>query len=385
VGPQKLDARRILTTHTGSLPRPADLVQRLYERERQRAPEADPAFEQQVAAAVRDVVARQREAGIDIVSDGEMGKVAYSTYVTQRLTGFEGEPIPRPANIDRRAFPGFEERPGPTAASMRVPSCNGPISWRGDAQVQRDIANIKAAIGSSAAAPRDDVFLTAASPGVVWYFLSNAYYPSHEAYIGAIAEAMRHEYRAIHEAGLLLQLDCPDLAGGWNRADLENASLDDFRKLIRLHIEALNHAVADIPPERMRMHVCWGNYNGPHLRDIPLREILEVLLTARPRYLSFEGANPRHEHEWAVFEEIKLPDDKVILPGVLDSTTNFVEHPELIAQRIRRYARIVGPQRVIASSDCGFSTFAGSQSVHPLVTWKKLEALSEGARLAGTG
>ena len=372
---------RILTTHTGSLPRPGELVEMLYAREARGDSVDEREFEARVRQAVQEVVDRQTQAGVDIVSDGEMSKVAYSTYVAERLTGFQGEPIPRPANLDRRAFPGLEERPGPTAATMRTPSCNGPIAWRGDAQVQRDIANVLAAAQAVGKSP-DEVFLTAASPGVVWYFLTDAYYGSHEAYIAAIADAMRHEYRAIHRAGLLLQLDCPDLAGGWNRADFEHAEVAEFRKLVQLHIEALNHALADIPPERVRLHVCWGNYNGPHLRDIPLREIIDLLLQARPAYLSFEGANPRHEHEWAVFEEVKLPDGKVILPGVLDSTTNFVEHPELVAQRIGRYASVVGPEQVIASSDCGFATFAGSQSVHPLVAWRKLESLAEGARLA---
>ena len=373
-------SERVLTTHTGSLPRPPDLVPLLYAREAGQLTD-ESTFQARVRQAVQEVVQRQAEAGVDIVSDGEMGKVAYSTYVTERLSGFEGEPIPRPANLDRRAFPGLEERPGPTAATMRTPTCNGPIAWRGDAQVQRDIDNLLTAAREAGKAA-DQVFLTSASPGVVWYFLTNTYYPSHEAYVAAIADAMRYEYRAIHAAGILLQLDCPDLAGGWNRADFEHAEYAEFRKLVELHVEALNHALEGIPAERVRMHVCWGNYNGPHVRDIPLREIIDLLLRARPAFLSFEGANPRHEHEWTVFEDVKLPDGKVILPGVLDSTTNFVEHPELVAQRIIRYAQLVGRENVIASSDCGFSTFAGSQSVHPLVTWKKLESLAEGARLA---
>jgi 5-methyltetrahydropteroyltriglutamate--homocysteine methyltransferase len=372
---------RILTTHTGSLPRPRDLVEMLYAREARRGSVDDQEFEARVRQAVQEVVERQAQAGVDIVSDGEMSKVAYSTYVAERLTGFEGEHVPRPANLDRQGFPGMEERPGPTAATIRTPSCNGPISWRGDAEVQRDISNVLAAAQALGKAA-DEVFLTAASPGVVWYFLTDRYYGKHEAYIAAVADAMRHEYLAIHQAGLLLQLDCPDLAGGWNRADFEHANVAEFRKLVQLHIEALNHALADIPADRIRLHVCWGNYNGPHMRDIPLREIIDLLLQAKPRYLSFEGANPRHEHEWTVFEAVKLPDGKVILPGVLDSTTNFVEHPELIAQRLVRYAQVVGAGNVIAGSDCGFATFAGSQSVHPLVTWRKLESLAEGARLA---
>ena len=369
----------VLTTHTGSLPRPQELVGLLYVRDAG-VPVDESAFQYQVREAVQQVVERQVAAGVDLVNDGETSKVAYSTYVTERLTGFEGEPRPRPGNLDRRAFPGLEERPGPTASTVRAPACNGPIAWRGDDLVHRDIDNLRAALAAVGREP-STAFMTAASPGVVWYFLPNAYYPTHEEYVFAIADAMRHEYRAIVDAGFLLQVDCPDLAGGWNRPEFEQATFDEFRTFAELHVEALNLALAGLPPERLRMHVCWGNYNGPHLRDIPLREILPVLLRGRPRYLSFEGANPRHEHEWTVFNELPLPDDKLILPGVLDSTTNFVEHPELIAQRIKRYARVVGHERVIASSDCGFATFAGSQAVHPLVAWKKLEALVEGARL----
>jgi 5-methyltetrahydropteroyltriglutamate--homocysteine methyltransferase len=349
-------------------------VRLLYEREAGR-PVDEALFDERVRQAVRDVVQRQLDAGVDIVNDGEMSKVGYSTYVTERLTGFEGAPRPRPANLDRRAFPGFEERPGPSASTIRTPVCNGPITWRGDAQVGQDIANLRAALAAADKRPAE-VFMSAASPGVVWYFLANDYYPTHEAYLTAIADAMRHEYQAIHQAGFLLQVDCPDLAGGWNRAEFEHASYADFRRLVQLHVEVLNHALAGIPAERLRMHVCWGNYNGPHMRDIPLHEIVDILLAARPMYLSFEGANPRHEHEWAIFKEVKLPEGKVLMPGMLDSTTNFVEHPELVAQRIRRYVRVVGQANVIASSDCGFSTFAGSQAVHPLVTWKKLEALA---------
>jgi 5-methyltetrahydropteroyltriglutamate--homocysteine methyltransferase len=228
----------------------------------------------------------------------------------------------------------------------------------------------------------EEAFMTASSPGLVWYYQPNAYYPSHEDYTWALADAMKHEYDAIHQAGFLVQLDCPDLAGGWNRPEFSSRTVDEFREFARVHVAALNHATRDIPPDRLRMHVCWGNYEGPHVRDISLRSILDILLDARPAGLSVEGANPRHEHEWQVFSETKLPDGKVIIPGMIDSTTNFVEHPELVAQRIVRYAEVVGRENVIAGSDCGFATLARSDVVHPTVTWAKLQSLAEGARLA---
>jgi 5-methyltetrahydropteroyltriglutamate--homocysteine methyltransferase len=308
-----------------------------------------------------------------------MSKVGYSTYVTERLTGFEGESRVGPPLVESRTFPEFFQS-FMGGRGVQRPVCNGPIAWRGTALVQQDVANLKAALQDVDVA---DAFMTAASPGVVWYFLANDYYPTDEAYVFAVADAMRHEYRAIVEAGFVLQLDCPDLAMGWNHAAFADKTVDDFRKFAEMHVAALNHALGDISSDRVRLHLCWGNYEGPHTRDIPLGQIFDVVLQAHADAFSFEGANPRHEHEWKLFQKVKLPDGKILIPGVLDSTTNFVEHPELVAERIVRYARLVGRENVIAGSDCGFSTFARSAlTVHPTVTWAKLQAMAEGARIA---
>lgn len=380
----KRSTDRILTTHTGSLPRPDDLLALMYPADASAA--IDPAqLESRIADAVHEVVDLQARAGVDVVNDGEMGKVSYSTYVADRLTGFEGESRFLRPRVEASMFPAFyrdqarSQGVGSVLRSLRTPVCTGPIRWKGDAQVQRDIANLKAATTGRSVA---DVFMSAASPGVVWYFLQNDYYPTDEAYVFAIADAMRHEYRAIHAAGFLLQVDCPDLAMGWNRADFADATIDDFRKVAEMHVEALNYALADLPADRLRLHLCWGNTESPHVRDIPLDRIIDLAFKARPMAISFEGANPRHEHEWKVFKQVKLPEGKIIIPGVLDSTTNFVEHPELVAERITRYASVVGRENVIAGSDCGFGTMATMRTVHPEVTWAKLAAMAEGARLA---
>ena len=367
---------RILTTHTGSLPRPADLTTMLEALDTGAAP--DPAaFDARVRRAVADVVRQQLEAGLDVVNDGEQGKVGYSTYVRHRLTGFGGQSaVPRRA--DWADFPEAAARTERRSTVAR-PACNGPIDWKDRTAVQKDVANLRAALEGHAPA---EAFMTAASPGVIAHFLPNTHYPSREAYLARLVEVMKEEYDAIHRAGFLLQVDCPDLAMGRHLAfpDLSNA---EFVKIAEGNVEALNHALRDIPPDRMRLHLCWGNYEGPHHRDIPLREIIHVALRARPQAISFEGANPRHEHEWAVFREVELPEDRVIIPGVLDSTTNFIEHPELVAQRIVRYAEVVGRERVMAGTDCGFATFARSNlQVWPEIAWAKLEAMAEGARLA---
>jgi 5-methyltetrahydropteroyltriglutamate--homocysteine methyltransferase len=368
---------RILTTHTGSLPRPADLVPLLLAQAGGEAVDAAQ-MASRVREAVAEVVRKQVEVGLDVVNDGEVGKVGYSTYVASRLTGFEGVSRGLPSTArDRREFPDFFARLS-GAPRPPTPACTGPIRYRDLDAVQADLANLAAA---TAATPPTETFVTAASPGVIAYFLRNEYYPSHEAYIAALADAMKSEYDAIHRAGFLLQLDCPDLAFSWN-SQFVDLGMAEFKRHITLHIAALNHALADIPPDRLRLHLCWGNYEGPHNHDIPLREIIELVYTARPAAISFEGANPRHEHEWNVFAEMPLPDDKVILPGILDSTTNFIEHPELVAQRIVRYASVVGRERVIAGTDCGFATFATSNTVDPAIAWAKLQALAEGARLA---
>ena len=367
---------RILTTHTGSLPRPHDLTAMLEALDT--GATTDPAaFEARVRRAVADVVRQQVEAGVDIVNDGEQGKVGYSTYVRNRLTGFGGQSAV-PKRADWADFPEAAARAERRSAGAR-PSCNGPIDWKDRAAVQKDVANLRAALDGVRPA---EAFITAASPGVIAHFLKNEHYPSRDAYLARLVDVMKEEYDAIHRAGFVLQVDCPDLAMGRHLTfpDVSNA---EFVKIAEANVEALNHALRDIPADRLRLHLCWGNYEGPHHRDIPLREILAVAFKARPQALSFEGANPRHEHEWIVFREVRLPDDRVIIPGVLDSTTNFIEHPELVAQRLVRYAEVVGRERVIAGTDCGFATFARSNPVvEPEIAWAKLRVMVEGARLA---
>jgi 5-methyltetrahydropteroyltriglutamate--homocysteine methyltransferase len=372
----KRSTDRILTTHTGSLPRPADLTAMLEALDTGAALDA-AAFEARVRRAVADIVRMQVEAGVDVVNDGEQGKVGYSTYVRHRLTGFDGK-----AGVATRAdwadFPEAAAR-GERRSTIARPSCNGPIDWKDRTAVQKDVENFRAALKE---AEPTEAFMTAASPGVIAHFLKNEHYPSREAYLARLVDIMKEEYDAIHRAGFVLQVDCPDLAMGRHLA-FPQVSNAEFVKIAAANVEALNHALRDIPPDRMRLHLCWGNYEGPHHRDIPLREILGVVLKARPQALSFEGANPRHEHEWVVFREIKLPDDKLIIPGVLDSTTNFIEHPELVAQRLVRYAEVVGRERVLAGTDCGFATFARSvNQVEPEIAWAKFKAMAEGAKLA---
>jgi 5-methyltetrahydropteroyltriglutamate--homocysteine methyltransferase len=370
---------RILTTHTGSLPRPDDLVG-MVEGHDQQELRNNPTFEQRVKDAVREVVRQQKDTHVDVVNDGEVSKVGYATYITERVTGFEGESRPTRPQVEAGDFPEFYQQRVLGATTLKRPVCSGPITWRGDALVQRDIDNFRAALQGVAV---EDQFMTAASPGVVWNFLENDYYKDDEAYVFAVADAMKHEYRAIVDAGFVLQLDAPDLAMGWNRYVFADKSIDDFRSVAEMHVAAMNHALEAIPADRVRLHLCWGNFEGPHIRDIPLGRILDIALKTRAQALSFEGANPRHEHEWKLFKDHKLPDGTILIPGVLDSTTNFVEHPELISERIIRYAALVGRENVMAGTDCGFSTFARSQlTVHPSVTWAKFQAMAEGARLA---
>jgi 5-methyltetrahydropteroyltriglutamate--homocysteine methyltransferase len=372
----KRSTDRILTTHTGSLPRPRDLTTMLEALDAGQLADA-AAFEARVRGAVAEVVRRQIDAGVDIVNDGEQGKVGYSTYVRHRLTGFGGQSAAA-VRADWADFPEAAAR-GERRSTVARPACNGPIEWKDRTAVARDVQTLRAALDGVQPA---EAFMTAASPGVIAHFLKNEHYPTREAYLARLVDVMKEEYDAIHRAGFLLQVDCPDLAMGRHLAfpDVSNA---EFVKIAEANVEALNHALRDIPPDRLRLHLCWGNYEGPHHRDIPLREILPVVLRARPQALSFEGANPRHEHEWIVFREVRLPDDRIIVPGVLDSTTNFIEHPELVAQRLVRYAETVGRERVIAGTDCGFATFARSvNQVEPEIAWAKLRAMAEGARLA---
>ena len=371
----KRSTERILTTHTGSLPRPRDLTAMLEAIDAGSAP-APAAFEARVSRAVAEVVRRQVDAGVDVVNDGEQGKVGYSTYVRHRLTGFDGQRAV-PMRADWADFPEAAERLGRSSAVAR-PSCNGPIDWKDRTAVARDVANLRAALEVAQPA---EAFLTAASPGVIAHFLRNEHYPSRDAYLARLVDVMKEEYDAVHRAGFVLQVDCPDLAMARHLAfsDLSNAA---FLKIAEANVEALNHALRDIPADRLRLHLCWGNYEGPHHYDVPLADILDLVFAARPQGVSFEAANPRHAHEWRVFERVKVPRDKLIIPGVLDSTTNFIEHPELVAERIGRYARLVGRENVIAGTDCGFGTWVGQAAVDPDIVWAKLGSLAEGARLA---
>lgn len=377
---------RILTTHVGSLPRPAAVVELLALRERGPLPDED-AFYAAMRAAVLEVVQRQREAGVDIVSDGEQSKISYASYIKDRLEGFSGNSASiRGADLDE--FPDFAKRLGQRrAGALRLnrPCCTGPISLRNDRPLREDIASFAAALSEVARTGNGALggFMNAASPGVIAVFQENRHYASHGQYLAALAEAMRTEYRAIVDAGFVLQIDCPDLAMG-RHITYKNESDAQFLEHVHEQVEVLNHAISDLPPDRIRIHLCWGNYEGPHHRDIELRQIFDAVMSVRAQGLLFEAANPRHAHEWTVFNEWRdrIPQDKILIPGVVQSTSNYIEHPELIAQRIVRFADIVGRERVIAGSDCGFSTFAGDGAVEPAIVWAKLRAISEGAAIA---
>ena len=366
---------RIRTTHVGSLPRPPELLTLLLKRENAEPVDAGE-FEAVTAAAVDAIVARQRDAGIDIVNDGEMSKFAYSTYVKFRFSGIGGSAGERRPPADVRAYPAFAKRM--VTGWGVLPVCDGPLAVKDTAPLEADLRHLRAAATTAGV---HDVFMTAASPGLIATFIPNRYYPSHEAYLAALVDVLRGEYEAIVAAGFTLQLDCPDLASARNNtyADLSDA---EFAATQVLAVEAINAATAGIDPQRMRMHLCWGNYEGPHHLDIPLTAVLPVACKARPAAISFEGANPRHEHEWDYFKDGKFAADKTVIPGVIDSTTNFVEHPELVAQRIRRYVRYVGADRVIAGVDCGFGTSALQANVDPDIAFEKLRSLAAGAAIA---
>jgi 5-methyltetrahydropteroyltriglutamate--homocysteine methyltransferase len=375
----KLSTDRILTTHVGSLPRPQEVVDLLFAQDRG-DPYDDADFDAALRRAVGVVVSRQVEARIDVVSDGEMSKISYATYIRHRLTGFEPGDVPRATPADLDDFPEYRDRIAQMGATPKYlrPICKGPIAVKDVQPLQQDIVRF------AEARSRVDVveaFMTAVSPGTIAMFQPNEYYPSHQAYLEALAEAMRPEYEAIVQSGLLLQVDCPDLAFG-RHVKFRDADEDEFLRNAALQVEALNHALASVPADRVRLHVCWGNYEGPHHRDIPLARVLPVLIQVKPMALLIEGANPRHEHEWEIWSTNKLPDDKILIPGVIDSSCNFVEHPELVAQRITRYADLVGRERVLAGTDCGFGTFAGFGAVHPAICWAKMRTLAEGAALA---
>jgi len=369
---------RFLTTHTGSLPRPDDLIRMMYAKE-EGVPVDREALGARVRSAVADIVKKQADAGIDLVNDGELSKPSYATYVKDRLAGFGGT-----GNTfvyqDLADFPKLQQKVfgDPGRSRRKTPACNAPIAVRDRQAAAADVDNLKTAMGAVKAAGG---FMSAASPGVVAVFFRNDHYPSEEAYLYAIADAMRHEYEAIAKAGFVLQIDCPDLAMG-KHIKYYNVDLKTFRKAAQLNIEAMNHAVANIPVEQLRMHVCWGNYEGPHHYDVPLADVIDLVFKAKPSAISFEAANPRHAHEWTLFETVNLPDGKVLIPGVIESKANFIEHPELIAQRIGRYARLVGRENVMAGSDCGYGTWVGQAAVDPDVVWAKMAALAEGARIA---
>ena len=374
----KASEHRILTTHVGSLPRPDDVSAMLMAKEKGELKD-QAAFDAVMAGAVRAAVAKQAAAGVDIASDGEMSKIGYATYIRDRLSGFEGE-SPRRTPADLALYPSYLKKihaAGETPSVKRM-RCTGPISIRDRKALENDIANMTAALAATSGI---EGFMSAASPGVIALFQPNDYYPSHAAYLEALAAVMREEYQAIVAAGLVLQVDCPDLGMGRHTMFTEQTD-EEFLRAAEQNIEALNHALAGIPADRVRMHLCWGNYEGPHVCDIDLHKILPTALKAKPQGLSFEASNPRHGHEWAVFKAAKIPSDKILFPGVIDSVSNFVEHPQLVAERIERFAGIVGRARVVASTDCGFGTFAGFGKIDPDITFAKLQTLAEGAAVA---
>ena len=374
----RLSTDRILTTHVGSLPRPQPLVDALLQKDRGEVSD-EAAYEQVIAGAVDAVVERQVEVGIDIPSDGEASKVSYSTYMMDRLNGFGGD-NQRKVALDLQPYPEFRAKMGRMTGSQEFKrsSCIGPISVKSWAPLHADIANMKAAMARHGV---QEGFMNAASPGLITAFQPNQYYKTHEEYVWALAEVMHEEYEAIVAAGLVVQLDCPDLAMA-HHTGFQDLSETDFVRRAEVHVEAMNHALRNVPAEMARYHICWGNYEGPHDHDIPVETIMSIILKAKPRGILFEAANARHEHEWVVWRDARLPEDKVLIPGTLDSCSNYVEHPELVAQRIERYASIVGRERVIAGTDCGFGTFAGYGKMDAEISYKKLRAMVEGAEIA---
>ncbi|MDB4768917.1 cobalamin-independent methionine synthase II family protein [Saprospiraceae bacterium] len=369
---------RILTTHVGSLPRSKAVTDLVFAKEREE--NVDPElFNSTIKQAVNDVVARQKESRVDIVSDAEMSKISYATYIKDRITGFEGD-SPRNAPKDLEEFPGFLKRAakGGGTPTYSRPCCVAKVEVKSTIPLEEDVANFKAAIEEHKPV---DSFMNAASPGVIALFLPNKHYNSQDEYLEALAEAMRPEYEAIVAAGFVLQLDSPDIGLGRHMI-FKNETEENYIRLAEQHIEMLNYALRNIPSDRVRMHVCFGNYEGPHHHDAPMSLVLPIALKAKAQGLLFESSNPRHAHEWTTFRDANIPDDKILIPGVLDSTTNFIEHPELVAQRIERFANIVGKERVIAGTDCGFSTFAGFGSVDEDIVYAKLASMAEGAEIA---
>ncbi len=374
----KTSTDRILTTHVGSLPRSKAVTDIVFAQEAGEPINASAAA-QTISQAVTEVVGKQAKVGVDVVSDGEMSKISYATYIKDRITGFEGD-SPREPPRDLEEFPGFLQRQTGSGGtpSYKRPCCVGEIRVKDMGPVNEDIDNLKQALDGAAV---QEGFMNAASPGVIALFQPNKHYPDHASYLEALADAMQAEYEAITNAGIILQIDSPDLGLGRHMMFKDNTD-EEYEDLASLHVEMLNHATRNIPPEMMRLHVCWGNYEGPHHCDAPMSMVLPIAMKARPQALLFEASNPRHAHEWTTFQDANIPDDKILVPGVLDSTTNFVEHPELVAERICRFADIVGCERVMAGTDCGFSTFAGFGAVDQDIVYAKLNAMVEGARLA---
>jgi 5-methyltetrahydropteroyltriglutamate--homocysteine methyltransferase len=374
----KTSTDHILTTHVGSLPRPQEVVDLLFAQDRGEA--FDQAkFDEVMQRAVSEIVNKQAEIGVDIVSDGEMSKISYATYIRHRLTGFEGD-SPRPTPKDLDDFPEYRDRLVKTghSATYKRPVCKGAIKVKDLKPVEQDIARMKTAMAKAKVV---EGFMNAVSPGTIAVFQPNEYYPSHEKYLEALATAMRDEYEMIVKSGLLLQLDCPDLAMG-RHTRFKDLSESEFLRNAQMQVDALNHALANVPADRVRLHVCWGNYEGSHVDDIDCMKIFPIVLKVKPKALLIEGANPRHEHEYEVWKTLKLPEDKVLIPGVIAASINYVEHPRVVAQRVQRYADVVGRERVIAGSDCGFGTFAGFGPVYPAFAWMKFKSLVEGARMA---
>lgn len=371
---------RTLTTHVGSLPRSQAVTDVLFARAGGQAGD-QAAGDSVITSAVAEVVKRQVGVGLDVVSDGEMSKISYATYIGERLSGFEGD-TPREPGQDLVEFPGLLKKLADRGATARYkrPRCVGEIAVKDSEPLRKDVANMRAAVQAAGA---HEGFMNAASPGVVALFQPNDFYPTQDDYLQALAEALRLEYEAIVAAGLLVQIDAPDLAMG-RHTMYRNRTVEEFLRLAAMHIEVLNHALRNVAAERVRMHVCWGNYEGPHHHDVPMEQLLPVVLKAKPQGLLFEAANPRHAHEWTVFLDADIPEDKILIPGVLSTTTNYVEHPLLVAERIERFAGIVGRERVIAGTDCGFGTFAGFGPVEPEIAYLKLASLVEGARIASS-
>jgi 5-methyltetrahydropteroyltriglutamate--homocysteine methyltransferase len=376
-------SNRILTTHAGSLPRPQDLLE-LIRMKRDGEAFDEAKFAARVREAVDEAVRKQAESGIDIVSDGEMGKPSFIHYVTERLAGFEGtEPTTPPQNTMSEDFPGYREwrnqyRNGPTPFSTR-PVCVGPLKWKDLGSLKTDIENLKASLSRVKV---EEAFLPCASVGIVAQRVANTYYKTYEEYVQAIAECMREEYRMVADAGFVVQIDAPEMCIDRNLPEFRDQPIEAFNKRQELWVEALNWALEGVPEEQVRFHVCWGNGEAPHSRDVELKDIVGVVLKVNAAAYSVEASNPRHGHEWKLWQDVKLPEGKVLIPGVIDSVTNFVEHPELVADRILNYARIVGKENVIAGTDCGFGTSAGTENIYPPIVWAKFKSLSEGAALA---